>query len=245
MRLLKFLKESWQMEEEMELWNAIDKDCSKFIKQANETLYRGAYYDGDLGIIKADIRQDREPRGTLLHVHDLMNYSFKEVFGLPLRSCTLFCTGSRDVAEEYGDVYIIYPSNDFQVYWSPYVDDLLGVPDDAAFRLASPEAQMLLSFTGKTVGSWSLFESNCRKYPKLKELANEEFSEVLKTKNEEKIFRAVSEKYPDALIPWIRKVYKKGDINRAMRSGNEIMLDASFYYAVASGWEPDEYYDED
>lgn len=45
-----------------------------------------------------------------------MNEALKNVFGKFLRSCSLFCTGNKNQASVYGNVYKIYPSNDFEFY---------------------------------------------------------------------------------------------------------------------------------
>lgn len=112
MRLLKFLKES-------ELnWENIKSLCPKSVdasEKYNSYLYRGSRdLEGDMG--KAYIRKDRKPTNSPIQYHDFINTGFKKIFGINLRSESLFCTGNYAQAKSYGRLFEIFPSDDYTLY---------------------------------------------------------------------------------------------------------------------------------
>lgn len=131
--------------ETQELEDFIIERCHYFLSELdadvedaiNNPLYRGIDVSGESRKIKLlvdgkvrtclikNVRQDRKPRDTHPWVSEWTDNAFEEIFGWKPRSQALFCTGSRSQAEEYGQVYQIFPIGKFKYVWSPAVPDMI------------------------------------------------------------------------------------------------------------------------
>lgn len=235
MRLLKFLSE----QEEFEGCNKIKNFYAgtKFLR-----LFRGMKNAPDSG--KLVPPTNREPRDSNKFFHDSMNNAFKVVFGKPLRSCSVFCTGDRSFAKEYGSLYRIYPSDDFEVYWSPKVVDLfLYGPEEWGYNTSEKlMANFIWGISSEKSPSKRYFDKWVSELPipTAQEALNivktdcpVEYDKAIKNNKIDdwlNLARAVLAKYPNCMVNFVKDCYQKGDIKSAIRSENEIMLTCSFYY---------------
>lgn len=124
MQLLKQLHEQNQQIEQMA--EAIINDCKPYLQHgtyASKPLYRGMGKASELFLTKAVRRTDRHPLATDKTIHDLYNEYFQRKFGYPYRN-GVFATSHHAQAKNYGTVYHIFPIGQFQVCWSPIVEDL-------------------------------------------------------------------------------------------------------------------------
>lgn len=128
-------------ESEVLTWEDVQKLCPKSTSIAAKTgdiLYRGSRdYKGEYG--KGLIRTDRRPLNMDIPTHNELDAAFNQIFGVKLRSASLFCTGHPRQAVQYGKVYAIYPSDDFRLYWSNRFSDLIHI---SQYVIEDPELDL-------------------------------------------------------------------------------------------------------
>lgn len=125
MRLRNFINEAVLPSEE-EIITILKKDCSKWIKESGGIpAFRGMM--GKPQWMKVTVRTDRMPFDTPTEFHEMFNKDFKKKFGWAARSEGLFISGSEDLAESYGPLYMIWPIGNYKYIWSKKVTDLFGM----------------------------------------------------------------------------------------------------------------------
>lgn len=110
------------------------KDCQFFLKEINfhpENVFYHGLFRG-IGIKTNDeknilrkwrVNDSREPKDMPRELHDTLDDFFEEEFGTRFRSESLFATGSKSMAREYGIVFLVFPIGRFEYIWSPVVRD--------------------------------------------------------------------------------------------------------------------------
>ena len=116
------------LEEEIslvEIISLINRDCSKFLKGAGRNeLYRGTK-DHKEFFFKGTVRKDRKPTDMPAPITKDFNIEFEEEHGVAnIRNISLFASGSRATASEYGKIYRIFPIGNYTYWWNPDVEDL-------------------------------------------------------------------------------------------------------------------------
>jgi len=104
----------------------VKENCSQFFKKSKGCrLFRGITDDkwGQRRFI-ANPRKDRTPTDMPKDVHEMLDFYFFDKFGWKPRSSALFVTGEYAQANEYGDVFKIYPTDGYKFLWSPSISDL-------------------------------------------------------------------------------------------------------------------------
>jgi hypothetical protein len=91
----------------------IRDNCSEILKAyetSGKILYRGIYaYDRE-GIITA-IRPDRKPVEMRKDLHELLHLAFLKAGLKATRKNSIFCTTSPEIADDWGQVYVIFPKD--------------------------------------------------------------------------------------------------------------------------------------
>ena len=119
MRLFKFINES----NFNEYYEKIKKECSLYLKNnKGNILYSGRDFN-DI-IVKSKVRKDRRPLSTSRKTHNNLDKIFNDIFGVRLRSESVFCTLNYRVANSYGRPYVIFPIGEYTFYWSTVLNDL-------------------------------------------------------------------------------------------------------------------------
>ena len=77
------------------------------------------------------VNQAREPRDSSQFVHKIADSFFREKFGIPYRTTSMFVNGSYNEAKIYGIPAIVIPVGEFDYCWSPHVEDLYLYTDQA------------------------------------------------------------------------------------------------------------------
>lgn len=240
------LLESWQINEaieELDNFYDIEKLCPKATK-AQVELYRGMKDVSRMRFGKMDIRKDRRPKDTSSRLHELLNNGFKSVFGTYVRSECMFCSGFIGSTRLYGDTYKVYPSDDFTVYWSPYIEDFVDIlPRDVA-KLANSDSlkaffliYSLIRTKDNTQNDFNSFVKGLNVDKLLESSFNMTAKEVLdnwtKLSFIKDLVEDVIDKYPNCGTDFVKTFYKKGntvqDLLAAQKSENEIMITGSFY----------------
>jgi hypothetical protein len=105
--------------------------------QPGQVLYRGYGNEfSENGIVfTKEVRMDRKPRDLHIRWHELMDNFFKEKFGIPFRSASVFTSGSKHSASMYGIPHIVIPEGNFKFCWSPQIQDPIY---EAQLRQAPP-----------------------------------------------------------------------------------------------------------
>jgi len=122
MRLQQYILESKD-----EMISFIKKNCKPYINLARKSgvddfLFRGINSTKDY-VIK-NVRTDRKPADMNEYVHKQLDKVFKEKFGWPARSNSLFCVPSESRAIPYGNLHVVIPIGKFDYLWSPKSKDL-------------------------------------------------------------------------------------------------------------------------
>lgn len=125
-------------------WRDVDsfikKNCKDYIKKTgydlsindpnylskgkNKILYRGM--KKARGITVKKVRKDRKPVDTEIRMSKLINHAFHDLFGWYPRTEAMFAFGDSNYAEDFGNVFVVFPIGSFQFIYSPQVLDLSG-----------------------------------------------------------------------------------------------------------------------
>lgn len=108
----------------------IEKQCQPFLKLvggidnalSDNALYRGINRPTWESTYK--VRKDREPRNSGVALHNALNDVLVKQTGIKHRSESIFVTGSKIDAREYGSVHFVFPVGDFQFAYVEDVADL-------------------------------------------------------------------------------------------------------------------------
>lgn len=238
MRLLNFLNEDLSDE----IIDEIKANCSKILGTYGKTkkfIYRGE--DSGTPFISQEIPKNRKPRDSIPQFHDILNSSFKNIFGKNLRSESIFCIGSLSYASEFGFPYVIFPYDDFNVYWSPTINDIA----------AGSWIRYVEKIKDKNIVAFMMIRCLSYKYADfgkdyiknhVDDIKNNEIEEKLyqffKTKNwynsaeKLKICENIIKAYPNCGDAFVKKFYKKGNVEKAIESNCEMMITGSKYCAI-------------
>lgn len=210
--------------------NLIKKDCSEYLNNNKGiVLYSGRDRE-NLKFLDKQIRKDRRPLTTNRKLHLLMDNIFKSIFNIKLRSETLFCTLDIDVAEGFGNVYVIFPKNGYNFYWSEKIGDF--TEDISSGRLLSDGLEN--NDYGILALHWW--------YNTLKHLNYnydtyfQDAIEMINSKgmNHTNIIDKIQNNYEILTLNYIKNIYNKSkSLNNMKNKYNEIMLHGDEYYAVS------------
>ena len=106
----------------------IKQDCQPYLQAIRGDLQGYPIFRGLQGtnsmVMTGRVRlDDRRPAGMEQEQHDLLNMYFTERYGEPYRNA-LFVSGDANFAKDYGNLYLIFPREEFSFLWSPDVRDL-------------------------------------------------------------------------------------------------------------------------
>lgn len=113
-----------ESEDKLEL---ILRDCQPILKEIGTkyTLLRGIR--DSFMFRKFSVWQNRSPVDISPEGQNAFNEAFEKIYGIKdIRSKAVFTTGHCDNAEEYGQVYLIFPIGNYTYWWSPQSEDLYG-----------------------------------------------------------------------------------------------------------------------
>jgi hypothetical protein len=219
MRLIHYLHEdAHELDQSAETKKKIHKECKPFLRASKGySLWRGMWNKGDK-IGKYKVRKDRKPLDTPADVHKELDIIFKRHFGWPARSSGLLTTGDEKVAATYGYSYQIFPIGKFRFIWSEGVHDLYG---------------KYVEFMTKA----GLVYSGGGKWQKTDEWKNP--SHVMKPSDlylSDKKLQEYQVRVFAQLDTLIKKEYSDKNLDKAINSANEIMIDCKEYYALIKGY---------
>jgi hypothetical protein len=116
--------ETQQEEKYIEL---IQTNCSEAlaVMQKSGFLYRGVT-DAPAKAFKGRSREDRNSLSSMDQMQAIFDEAMKLYGFSALRSNSIFCSGSSVQAGCYGETYIIFPINGFNMLWSNKFKDMIG-----------------------------------------------------------------------------------------------------------------------
>ena len=197
------------------------------VKETNTFLYRGLSQD------KEEIQHNLMfPR-----LYEVVFDKFSQQKKLIATRNSVYC-GNKAQASDYGTVYIVLPSNDFNVTWSTEIYDLhtdWTIPTNG-FKYYIPPYN-----TAELDGTLDLNEPN----PKWYNLTQDQLEELVQKHNwwqdsdiENHIRAGLTshEKWTTTekwLLNYFKSLnYKSNDLSNALTSGNEVMIRASTLYML-------------
>lgn len=215
--------------------------CSKTFGKID--LYRGMRIP-DLSIQpdtigKTSVSKKRIPRNSSLEYHIFLNNAFKNVFGVFARSESFFCTADKNEASGYGDLFQIWPSDDFKVYWSNTIKDLFRLSYNKDILQNEEYAPFmaiycLIAENGE-LRSKELLEHYFQTWPSSEEFLERNYPGFMERYPENALATAcgILCEYPNAIHNFVKNMYHKGstlqDLQKAFASQNEIMICSDWY----------------
>jgi hypothetical protein len=110
-----------------EIKSLIEKDCQPFLKNW-DNLGIGLLYTGRKvyisAISKSQVRKDRKPKDMPEETHKIIDNWFYKKFGVRSRSNAVFATFNEYNTYQYGDLFMIFPIDNYIVISSDKVKDL-------------------------------------------------------------------------------------------------------------------------
>ena len=128
MLLKQILNESQNIDE----WiNYIRINCKKFIYDSNGLpLYRGVRCKNDKIFSIEKIRNDRSVASISLNASKGLEQAMIDSGFKQTRSNSILATGNKKIAKEFGEIYRIFISSDYDYLWNPHVDDYISLVYD-------------------------------------------------------------------------------------------------------------------
>lgn len=221
-----------------EIIELIKTNCQPFLKEVGEParygMYRGIKKLPNDAPLEIKVNKERTPVNTDKEMHSIMDNAMHKAFGIKGRSECVLTTGDFETAVMYSNprrVFAIIPKGSFKYLWSPRIDDM--------FVEITGGLTMLTDTTRKAlIGPYV----DGGKYLKI-------FAEVVgidyntKLKNENGVYDALIDLYENdnprfmmgftaVMDEFVKEVYKTTDLDSAIVSTNEIMVDCDSYYAI-------------
>ena len=183
------------------------------------------------------VHSDRLPKDTPMELHLAIDQTFNDIFGWRARSHSIFVTGRKLQASNYGNVYVILPIGNYRYVWNPSVYDF--------------QANKIGTFTTWAINKIMRYDSPWKK--DIDDLGAKLYKNginVRKSQTLESYLRyarhAIAKKYLndhkkdfhklyESLLISLVKGYKDKELDNATKSGVEIMLECSSnrYLAIA------------
>lgn len=229
--------------------NFIKKNCQQYIQENPEwmtsLMYRGIQINSDDDIVVKSIRSDRRPLDTNHFLHELYNDALKNAGFTATRSNSMFCTGSKITANQYGMVCVVFPIGNFSYTWSSTYPDLTNstshIMRDGGFVFRNMDKPLL------TVNDLDLVyndekekfaEGNFPKKFSYNFMVNEILPKIgsdveiwIRVVDKEKMFKKLNLD-TNSLTNLFKKTYKNNNLVDAIKSRSEIMIAGSSYLAI-------------
>ena len=233
MKFKQYLTESSGKTSFEDILNLIINNCQPFLKECKQSCGKNPRFlfsgrSGDKDYFIRNVRKNRTPMDMPEDAHDAFDDAFHKKFGIKARSNSIFVTGSKYMAENYGDtVYAIFPIGKYKYLWSPKFQDLYsGTNDGEDVYLddddgGGEEIEDLIQIEYED--KYGDDESPEIEFDEYKyEVWDDFMDRWAKTKKEE----------IDNRIITIINTYKTINLNAAILSYNEIMLNCKKYLAI-------------
>jgi len=197
----------------------IKENCQpilEYYKKSSGRLWRGMGFGAEIPVIIKDVRKDRKPKDTPIPVNNYIDNYFYQKFGWRAKSESLFTTSNPKQATMYGELYQIFPVGQFGCLWSYDVHDLY---------------QDFTKFPQLGLINYINIEDN--KDMKLEWWRPEQDVDIdWSTEVGKNLMIFLEDKLG---------TYKEGNLESALSSGNEIMIDCDKYVTISYANHLDEF----
>ena len=136
MRLYNYINEqsNYTIEDIDKIISIIQEDCKPYLKDVKNKYKRNFLFSGRKRTYnffdKKKVRKNRRPKDTPTEAHEFIDDWFYENFGIKFRSNSIFCFFSPVAASYYGNSYMIFPIDRYNIISSPVVEDLYETFED-------------------------------------------------------------------------------------------------------------------
>lgn len=131
MRANEFLIENWlNVNDEETVTDLVKQYCAPFLShKMDKPFYRGIRNFPESIIAEFDTPVGRKPKDLPLAAHTYCDLWFLKNFRHRYRSNAVFTSGNKPIASQYGTPFIFIPIGNFNICWSPSVEDLYNSVD--------------------------------------------------------------------------------------------------------------------
>lgn len=223
----------------LDLQHQIRAECKPFLAQTKLPLYRGmsnvplpedaeqakSWPISKLMPHKMQ-RKDRAPKDTDKTLSKIFDEAIATVAGFKPRSEGTFAVGREDVANLYGDAFLIFPKGEFKFVWSPLVEDL-SMEIEEKFLFSSNVLVSLQKHASKMKTAGILSKEQAAKLKGLDTAVKQQkfWRQEFAGGDFTKLFPVISW--------WLPLQYKTTDLNKAIKSDHEVTIYApEGYYVV-------------
>ena len=231
--------------DESNVWEFIQKNCQPYLSENPDwikyPLFRGMNEKAPITINV--IRTNRGPKDSSPFYHNLYNKAFASKGIQTNRSNSVFCSGDPYQAEDYGDLYVIFPIGNFNYAYSPEIHDLAEYSGNfmanGAFKFKN-EAKPVLTPDDVTGPFFNDVQKELPEKFSLSELNNIlkkhrlTFSQIIRyhlPNKVEDIFKRLG--FNNKIFyEFFSSLYKTTNFDEAIRSEHEIMISGKSYLAI-------------
>lgn len=108
----------------------------------------------------------------------------KDLYGVKPRESSVFCTGTMNVARDYGYIYAIFPIGDYTYWWSPKVEDLAETYREYDLVFSAIESQLSSGDSEALPEYKEKLRKSVRRLLAENEYKNTDLTTAIKSKNE-------------------------------------------------------------
>lgn len=104
----------------------IVRDCGPWLSQTDngrKYVYRGLPDTTGILVAKKAVRENRISKDSSLELTKILNMLIKEKGLVANRTNSIFVTGSRGIASNYGDIFVTLPCGEFNYTWHTKISD--------------------------------------------------------------------------------------------------------------------------
>lgn len=228
LRFKQFIKEEMILEVSEDNLAKIKKDCSQFIKESGGLpAFRGIEREPNFFTKTKSFSIARDSNAILTNTFNLyIEQKFKYV-GIRSRN-RVYTSGEAVGLNNYGDLYYVFPVNDYRFVWSPHVQDA------TTDILSQHEILNFLQDHVKNKGDALTTLNAFREFSEGED--NLTLSDLKRQSFYEPIILTIQDIYDEL-------DYRNDNLKEALKSGNEIIFQTHGYYVIPCGkevYEPDE-----
>ena len=187
------------------------------------------------------VRKNRKPTDTPLEIHNLFDSMFKKRYGWKPRSNAIFCTGSIDQANDYGQPYLIFPMGKIKYIYNPNIKDLFSdVLDNGIYSIEPDDPDVIEDINVSMVADmvreigeelyYNKYEGDPDTDPDIEDWMDDHYDEI-----KDDVLNKMAEENKEHNLEIYDEVisgYKTNNLKRALGLGIEIMVGCKEYMAL-------------
>lgn len=227
----------------------VTKDCQPFLQQLDSPipLYRGMSQNNNITTPKT-VRMNRRPSATNRFITNKFDELFAPICGFKPRTQSIFCTGDKSQAMDYGHTHIVFPKGDFKFIWSDKIKDFYtDIIYSARLYINGNAKDMTTDFTDAFIGVIDELYPEQNTLSVIKDVFGEKALSLINISGFNAFIRHIAKEaetlgvqarnilgryYEVLLTELYPDMYSTTNLSDAVKSGKEIMLHCNEYYAI-------------